>query len=166
MNDEAVTSPPQQLARESDSNAFLLAQLGAHAAQRFAERIVKLDLTPPQAGLLRIVAAQPGQSQQMIAGQLGTPASRVVALVDGLQERGLVERRRNPEDRRNYALHLTGKGRQLLRRLGRLARQHDEAICAGLTEGEREQLHGLLARLAAAQGLPARVHPGYRAIAD
>jgi len=57
---------------------FLLAQLGAHAAQRFAERIAELELTPPQTGLLRCVAQRPGQSQQVIAGQLGTTPSRLV----------------------------------------------------------------------------------------
>ena len=45
-------------------SAFLLAQVGAHAAQRFTERIGELDLTPAQVGLLRLVASRPGQSQQ------------------------------------------------------------------------------------------------------
>src|ERR1700759_5437185 len=71
-------------------SAFLLAQLGAHAAARFADRIASLDLTPAQAGLLRLIAREPGQSQQAIAGQLGTPASRLVLLVDELEGRGLI----------------------------------------------------------------------------
>lgn len=64
--------------------AFLIAQLGAHAAQRFAERLDELDLTPPQAGLLRAIADGPGRSQQALAAQLGTKATRLVALLDGL----------------------------------------------------------------------------------
>jgi hypothetical protein len=56
-------------------SAFLLAQLGAHGAAQFAQRISELDLTPPQAGLLRLIAWNPGQSQQAIAGKLGTLAS-------------------------------------------------------------------------------------------
>jgi DNA-binding MarR family transcriptional regulator len=143
-------------------SAFLLAQLGAHAAAQFAERISELDLTPPQAGLLRLIAWNPGQSQQAIAGQLGTPASRLVLLVDGLEERGLIERRRDPADRRHYALYLTGDGTQFMKELGRLGAAHEDVMTDGLTADERAILNDLLNRLAARQGLTAGVHPGYR----
>jgi DNA-binding MarR family transcriptional regulator len=95
-------------------SAFLLTQLGTHAAQAFAARIGELDLTPPQTGLLRAVAVEEGRSQQALAQHLGTPATRLVALVDGLEQRGLLERRRNPDDRRLHAVHLTEAGRALL----------------------------------------------------
>jgi DNA-binding MarR family transcriptional regulator len=143
-------------------NAFLLAQLGAHAAARFAERIKALDLTPAQAGLLRLIAWQPGQSQQEIARTLGTPPSRLVLLVDRLEERGLIERRRNPDDRRHHALYLTGAGTGFMNRLADVGAAHEDDICAGLDAGERAQLGELLGRIAARQGLTAGVHPGYR----
>ncbi len=144
--------------------AFLLAQLGAHAAARFAERIAELDLSAPQAGLLRAVSATPGQSQQALARHLRTPPSRLVALVDGLAERGVLERRRNLDDRRLHALYVTDAGRALLRKIGQVARGHDEAICASLDQDERTQLRALLARIAAEQGLTPGVHPGYSSI--
>lgn len=143
-------------------SAFLLAQLGAHAAARFAERIAALELTPPQTGLLRAIAAGPGQSQQALATHLGTPPSRLVPLVDGLAERGLVERRRNPDDRRLYALHLTEAGQATLGRVAEVAMAHDDALCAALDPAERATLRELLARVAAEQGLTPGVHPGYR----
>lgn len=144
-------------------NAFLIAQIGAHAASRFTDRIKALDLTPAQAGLLRLIAWQPGQSQQAIAAKLGTPASRLVLLVDALEGRGLIERRRNLEDRRHHALHLTEAGtRFMLEELAPLARDHEDEICAGLDRDERAQLNGLLERIAAHQGLTPGVHPGYR----
>jgi DNA-binding MarR family transcriptional regulator len=142
--------------------AFLLTQLGTHAAGRFAERIAELDLTPPQAGLLRAVAAAPGQSQQALARHLGTPPSRLVALVDRLDERGLIERRRNPEDRRLHALYLTDAGRDVLGLIGEAARAHDAEICACLRDDERTTLTALLARIADDRGLTPGVHPGYR----
>jgi DNA-binding MarR family transcriptional regulator len=145
-------------------SAFLLAQLGTHAAQEFARRVAELDLTPPQAGLLRAVALGPGRSQQALARHLGTPATRLVALVDGLEERGLVERRRNPDDRRLYAVHLTDAGRRFMGRLARVAREHDDALLDGLTPDERAQLHDLLTGVARTQGLVAGVHPGYRTL--
>ncbi len=143
-------------------SAFLLAQLGAHAAARFAERIKALDLTPAQAGVLRLIARQPGRSQQEIARTLGTPPPRLVLLIDGLEERGLVERRRNPEDRRHYALYLTDSGADFMKRLADVAAAHEDDICAGLDAAERAQLNELLERIAARQGLSAGVHPGYR----
>jgi DNA-binding MarR family transcriptional regulator len=142
-------------------SAFLLAQVGAHAAQRFTERIGELDLTPAQTGLLRLVASRPGQSQQSLAKQLGTPATRLVPLVDGLEKRGLIERRRNTEDRRLYALELSAAGRELMGQVAQTAMAHEQAMTAALTEDERATLRELLAKIADEQGLSPGVHPGY-----
>jgi DNA-binding MarR family transcriptional regulator len=151
--------------RERTGTAFLLAQLGSYAAERFGERAGALDFTRPQAGLLRLISREPGQSQQAVARRLGTPPSRLVALVDGLEQRGLIERRRNPGDRRNYALYLTPAGEQAMAGLAQAAADHDEEISAPLTPAERAELHKLLAKLAAAHGLLPGVHPGYRHLA-
>ena len=142
--------------------AFLLTQIGSYAAARFAERMAELDLTPPQTGLLRAVAVAPGQSQQAMARHLGTPPSRLVALVDGLDQRGLLERRRNPDDRRLHALHLTDAGFDLLRRVGEIGHAHDDEMCRVLLDEERTTLRALLGRIAADHGLTPGVHPGYR----
>ena len=144
-------------------NAFLLAQLGAEAAARWARRITPLDLTPAQTGLLRLIAWQPGQSQQALARKLGTPPSRLVLLLDELEERGLTERRRNPSDRRNHALYLTDDGSRLMARLGEIGAAHEEDMCAPLSTAERAQLHSLLTRIAAHHELTPGAHPGYRA---
>jgi DNA-binding MarR family transcriptional regulator len=134
-------------------NAFLLAQLGAYTAQRFAERLAALDLAPPQAGILRIIASTPGLSQQAVAQQLGTPPSRLVALIDGLERRGLIERRRNPDDRRHHALYLTEEGGRFMGRMELVELAHEDAICAGLDDDERARLTALLQRVAVKQGL-------------
>jgi DNA-binding MarR family transcriptional regulator len=142
--------------------AFLLAQLGHHAAERFSERIAVLGLTPPHAGILRAIAANPGRSQQALSTQVGLLPSRVVAFVDDLENHGYLERRPNPDDRRQYALYLTAEGKELMGKLSRLARQHDRAITSGLSESQRAQLRDLLATLATQQGLTPGIHPGYR----
>lgn len=142
--------------------AFLLAQLGAHATTRFAERAGALGLTPPQTGLLRLLATGPGRSQQAVAGVLGVVPSAVVALVDGLEERGLVERRRGRTDRRTSELHLTDGGRAMLGRVAEVARAHEAEVTAALDADERATLVGLLRRVADEQGLTPGVHPGYR----
>lgn len=142
------------------SGAFLLAQLGAHASARFGERIAELELTPPLAGVMRAVAGGPGRTQQAIAAQLGMAPSGLLGLLDVLERRELLERRRNPQDRRQHAVHLTDAGRALLARLMTLARAHDDALLAALDPAEREHLRGLLVRIAAEQQLT-DVHPGF-----
>jgi hypothetical protein len=90
------------------------------------------------------------------------PPNRLVAVLDELEGRGLIERRDNPADRRSNALHMTGAGREALARIGQIAREHQDALCAALDESERARLGDYLARIAAEQGLKAGVHPGYR----
>ncbi len=153
---------PVHRPNDGPGSAFLLAALGAYAADRFTERIAELDLTPPQTGLLRAIAAAPGQSQQALAGLVGTAPSRLVALVDSLADRGLVERRRNADDRRLHALHVTDSGRELLSRIAEVGRTHDDAMLGGLTAAERRTLRALLAKVADEHGLTPGVHPGFR----
>jgi DNA-binding MarR family transcriptional regulator len=148
----------------SPSAAWLLAQIGGHAAVKFADRLAPLKLAPPHAGILRALASSGGSSQQSLATHLDVLPSRLVALVDDLEARGLLERRDNPEDRRTYALHLTDAGREVLESIGRVAREHDQALCAALTPEEREQLSRMLLRIAEQQGLTPGVHPGYRSL--
>ena len=140
----------------------MLAQLGSHAAQRFAELLAPWQLTPPDAGLLRKIGSSPGISQKALAEHLGIVTSRMVALVEHLHDRGLVERKRNREDRRNYALELTWSGRRMVAELSRIAAEHEEALCAALSEEEKLHLRDLCRRIAAEQGLKPGVHPGYR----
>ncbi|AKU94540.1 Transcriptional regulator, MarR family [Labilithrix luteola] len=141
--------------------AFLVAQVGAHAAAKFAERLADFDLTPPQAGILRALSASPGISQQELGRLLGIFPSRLVLLLDELDELGLIERRDDPDDRRVYQVFVTDKGRQSLEAIGRIARAHQDALCAALDEDERQTLASLLSRIAEEQGLTPGVHPGF-----
>ena len=144
------------------STAFLLAQVGAHAASQFGGRLARLRLSRPHAGILRLISQSPGLSQQELGRRLAILPSRLVALLDELQEKGLIERRQNTEDRRTYALHLTTSGRKVTEQIGRIAREHDDAICAVLNKEERLKLNALLGRIAQEQKLSAGIHPGYR----
>jgi DNA-binding MarR family transcriptional regulator len=144
-----------------ETASFLLTQIGTHAAARFAERLAPLGLAPPHAGILHAIAATPGISQQALAGRLRVLPSRLVALVDELEEKRFVERRDSPDDRRVYELHLDDKGWQALEAIGRAARAHDDSLLAALDDGERSALRALLARVASEQGLTPGVHPGY-----
>jgi DNA-binding MarR family transcriptional regulator len=148
----------------SQGAAFLLAQVGAHAAARFAELLAPLHLSPPHAGILRVLSKSAGLSQQELASMLNMHPSRLVGLVDELEASGFVKRRENADDRRTYALHLTEEGLAILGEIGRVAREHQESLLASLGKEEREQLSDLLQRIADDQGLTPGVHPGFSRI--
>jgi DNA-binding MarR family transcriptional regulator len=147
---------------ERDRPAFLLAQVGAHAATQFAERLGALELSPPDAGILRLLSMAAGISQQELSTRLRIHPSRLVAILDNLERRKLVERKANPEDRRLYSLYLTEDGGEILERIGKIAREHQDALLSTLSVEERGRLTELLHRIAAAQGLTRGVHPGYQ----
>ena len=142
--------------------AYTLTQLGTLGAQRFSDRVGELGITAPEAGVLRLLSAQPGLSQRALASRLGSAPSRVVVLVDSMEAKGLVRRERSTTDRRNHELRLTDDGVAMLARLGATARAHEDDMIAPLSERERTQLASLLEKLRDAHGLDPMVHPGYR----
>jgi DNA-binding MarR family transcriptional regulator len=153
------TPDPAPAPHPESSIAFLLVQLGFHVARRFGERLAPLGLEQRQAGMLVRLAENDGRSQQAIAELIGVNATRMVFLTDELERLGLVERRRNPADRRSHALHLTEAGTAMLARVKEVTAAHEAEIAASLTGAERQQLLELLRRLArdqdlAAHGLP------------
>jgi DNA-binding MarR family transcriptional regulator len=154
---ELPESPPG--AGEEDF-AYLLVQLGFHLARQFGERLAPLGLEPRHAGLLTRLAAHEGLSQQALGELIGLNPTRMVFLVDELEQRGLVQRRRNTADRRSYALYLTPQGRDTLRQIQATGSRHQDDIGASLTQAERIQLASLLRRLATEQGITQDNLPG------
>ncbi len=146
--------------RAPSNLAFLLSQVGVHASRRFAQRIAEIDLHPPLFRVLNVVDAAEGSSQQAIGEAIQAPPSRMVAIVDELEQRGLVERRPSPGDRRIRALYLTAKGRGLLARGRRIASQHEEELTRALSPADRKRLVALLQKLVDEQGIGRGVHPG------
>lgn len=144
---------------------FLLSQLGARAAGIFADQLDGLGLTPSEAGVIRIISRTPRLTQRELAERLGTVPSRVVALIDGLERKGLAARTRDETDRRAHYLELTDSGRAMLGELRKAAEAQEATITASLSERQCSELGGLLATLSSGLGLDPDVHPGYRATA-
>jgi DNA-binding MarR family transcriptional regulator len=146
------------------SVGYSLSALGFAVAQRFRQALAPLELEPRDFSLLRAVGAAEGEPQHAVAERLGIPPSRMVALVDALEGRGLLERRPNSRDRRARALHLTAPGKRQLARAMAVAVAFERELCGGLSEAERERLLRLLGRLGeglglASAGSPALAHP-------
>jgi len=142
--------------------AFLLAQLGAHGAERFAAALADHDLTPPLVGIMGLLRFEPGLSQQELAAKLGMVPSRVVAYVDDLEGRGWITRTRDADDRRVNVLTVTKAGDAAFTTVANIARTHEANITDGLTKSERATLLALLTKLVERQALTPGVHPGYR----
>ncbi|MEO3746556.1 MarR family winged helix-turn-helix transcriptional regulator [Plantactinospora sp. B5E13] len=157
MSDDSTSGAHRPLVGRAN---FLLSQLGFHIAQTFAARLAPLGIAPNHFGLLMHLGHGEGSTQQQLADVLGIHRKVMVGLLDDLEERGLVERRRHPHDRRAHAVHLTDAARELLPRASRVADQHEDEILAPLDAAEREQLVAVLQRLAEHSGNLAGVHPG------
>src|SRR5215471_7697416 len=138
------TSDPAAAAQPAGGVAFLLVQLGFHLGRGFGERLKPLGLEQRHAGMLIRLAENDGRSQQAIAELMGVNPTRMVFLTDELEKLGLVERRRNPADRRSHALYLTEAGTAMLARVREVTRAHEAAITTGLSAAERDQLAALL----------------------
>ena len=145
---------------------FLLSSLGYAVSRRFHRLLAPLELEPREFALLRAVCEAEGQSQQAIGERLQIPPSRMVAFVDALEGRGLLERRPNPHDRRARELYLTEAGHELLSRAFLLAAELERDLCGDLSGEEREQLLGLLGRVGSRVGLDTGTHAAHAALAD
>jgi len=133
----------------SSYTGFLLRKVSAASFEAFAEIVGEYGLHPMHFGMLMIIDADEPVSQQELSARTGIDPSTMVARMDTLSERGLVERARSADDRRIYEIRLSPAGRKLLAELRVKAREHGERFYAPLTSDERAQLHALLAKLAA-----------------
>jgi DNA-binding MarR family transcriptional regulator len=138
-------SPHPALARNT---GYLLSRLGTLGQRHFAERIGQLGLTTRMWGALNVLDAEGGLTQHALGVCVGMDPSTMVATIDELEAQGLVQRRRHPNDRRAYALHVTDAGREVLSAGRRVAAQAQEELLGALDQDERRQLHALLLRVA------------------
>lgn len=107
------------------------------------------DFDPKAAAILQLIRSVGPVSQQWLAEYLDLNRSVMVKLIDGLEQSGDVARKRNPHDRRSYALEVTPSGRRRLRRLEVLARQVMAQYTRRLSAAERDRLNELLTALVA-----------------
>jgi DNA-binding MarR family transcriptional regulator len=116
---------------------------------RHADAMAPLGLRSKEHAALLTLQGEGPISQQALGRYLRIDPGSMVDLVDELERRRLVERRRNPADRRAYAIHLTPAGEEMLRQAEGVAREVEDDILRGLTPEERETLQGLLRRILA-----------------
>ena len=104
------------------------------------------EVSPGRAGVLLLVEANPGVTQSRLARAVHLDRSTMVGVIDALESRRLVERRRG-DDRRTNGLWLTANGRAFVARLKRRIELHERRVASHLTAAERSQLLALLEKL-------------------
>jgi DNA-binding MarR family transcriptional regulator len=131
---------------------LLLAHLGRVAKRRFTDALEPTGLNGPQAfALMRLRDLGP-ISQQELAERLDLDPSKLVALLNELESEGLAERRRDPGDRRRHIVEISDRGRARLTDAETAMSEFETRFFAGLGADERDQLQGLLSRLAQCVG--------------
>jgi DNA-binding MarR family transcriptional regulator len=125
---------------------FLLGHAKAIIHQA-VEPVLPAGFTAKHVGCLSVIASEGPLSQQRLGERAAMDRTTVVAVVDGLEEAGYVERHRDPEDRRAYALEVTAAGREWLDYTQAIILGAEEEFVAPLTPAERRTLVDLLQRL-------------------
>jgi DNA-binding MarR family transcriptional regulator len=150
MNVTIPTLPPNaKLPQELlESTTFLLKRLGFAAKERALAAYEATGLHPYHHAVLLVLDEGSRETQGSIADALGYDRGQLVGLLDELEERELVERRRDPNDRRRHLVRLTDEGKKSLRRLRATAGRIDDDFLSPLDAEERAALHSLLRRLA------------------
>ncbi len=126
------------------SAGYLLLKAGHYIREEFEDGLTALDLNAREMLVLSFVGATAGLSQQELSTRLGIDPTLIVGLIDNLEGRGLMERNRDPEDRRRNVLSLTAAGEALQADAMTTARTIEEGFLAPLDADERLALRGLL----------------------
>jgi DNA-binding MarR family transcriptional regulator len=138
--------PPKELL---SSPSYLLKKVGFRVKERLTDAFEETGLSAYHHAILALLDEEPQETQGCIADALGFDRSHLVGVLDELEEQGLVERRRDPSDRRRHLVSLTPAGQDALTRVRAVAKRVDDEFFKPLDAAERKTLKELLARLAA-----------------
>ena len=131
------------------STPFLLKRLGLAVKECSLEAFESSELNPQHYAVLSMLEEGARETQATIADALGYDRSHLVGLLDELERRELVERRRDRVDRRRHLVSMTPAGKKALGKLRAITKQVESEFLAPLSPEERQTLHALLLELSA-----------------
>ena len=143
-----VRATPRVAKELAASSGFLLARLGIGFKTKAIAAAEQAGFELYDYSLLAILAEGVRETQATIADTLSLDPSRLVALLDSLEERGLVVRQRDPLDRRRHVVSITPAGKRELSRLRAVIQKLEEEFFAPLDPESHKAFHELLLRLA------------------
>jgi DNA-binding MarR family transcriptional regulator len=130
-----------------DLVGYVLRRAQIAVFQDFVQTMATLDVRPAQFSVLLVIALNPGVNQTQISDALGIKTANLAVMLNELASRGLAERRPGAADRRAHALHLTARGKLLMRQLQTRVADHESRIVDRLGTAEKQQLLTLLDKL-------------------
>jgi DNA-binding MarR family transcriptional regulator len=128
------------------ASTLLIAQLARGTRRQIEQAVAPTGLRPRELVVLQHLRERGPSAQQTLAELIGIDATNLIAVLNGLEDEGLIERRRDRADRRRAIIALSPRGEQLLADLDRALLHVDDEVLAPLTPAERETLNALLAR--------------------
>lgn len=134
-------------AHMADELGFLIADVSRLLRRRFDERARSIGITRPQWRALAAIRRAPGLNQGALAERLDVEPITACRMIDRLEDAGLVERRRDPDDRRAWLIHLTKRAEPLTTQLRALADDMFASVLADISDADRQQITDTLTRI-------------------
>src|SRR5919201_3048543 len=152
MSATSTERPPRPVSRVAEelvkSSGFLLARLGLAFKGKAIERIEQEGFEGHHYSVLAMLGEGDRETQATIADALDLDPSRLVAVLDSLEKRGLVARQRDPHDRRRHVVSITPAGKRQLQKLRAIVKQLEDDFFGPLAAQDRQAFHELLQELA------------------
>ncbi len=126
---------------------YLLNRAGARIAASFSDKVRPLGATLQMWRVLAALRDQDGRRMGDLSMTTSIEVSTLTRLIDGMEKKGLVARRRDPQDARAIVLHATPAGRRLTQRIVPIAERYETVALAGFNAAETEILKAALRRL-------------------
>jgi DNA-binding MarR family transcriptional regulator len=137
----------RELKELGSSAGFLLALLGQQTTRRLRDALTAHDLKPRQFLILDLLAERGPIGQREFGETMAIDHSVLVTMLNPLEADGLIERKRSGTDRRRHVVTITPAGKRRLASAAQAQRETEDALFAGLTEQQRDQLRDLLIAL-------------------
>jgi DNA-binding MarR family transcriptional regulator len=139
---------------------FLLGRVGMAMKHAALEGFERAGYSAYQYSVLAVLAEGARETQATIADTLDLDRGQLVGILDELEEAGLIERRRDPIDRRRHMVSLTPAGKKQLVKMRAVVKAVEDAFLAPLDDEERKSLRATLLRIAEGQDGRFQAAPG------